>query len=209
MILSEFVSYFKSIKGRKIIFAMICVSCLLTVILAKQSVSGYHCIVIEDDIPSPFSDDHCIQKINKLLSKKREFVVEIAWSNERLLSAMNDIIGDAKDGEFKNEGAMLRGIGSFVHSAVNKGKDSMFATALSHCAWNIADNLSADKWFDASEWSMDLIACGTAFDWKEAITQSILWGTASGLINGGIAAAKQIKIVKWTYSPNKAVKTKE
>merc|ERR1712154_409889 len=106
-----------------------------------------------------------------------------------------------KQGEFKNEGVMLRGIESFLQSALTKGGGAMLTTALSHCAWNIVDNLAMDKWFDASEWGMDLITCGTAFDWKEMATQSILWGTASGFINGGIAASKQIKIEKWTYSP--------
>lgn len=170
---------------------------LLTLIFnLSLSVSDYQCIVIEDDIPSPFNANHCLQKIEKLIARRSEFKVEIAWSNEYLLSSLNEM---AKDGEFTIESAMHRGIESFVDSALKKGKGAILTTALSHCVWHIIDNLAEwNKWFDATEWSMNLIHCINS-NWKEVM----LWGTASGIINGGIAASKQIKIKKLKYTPNK------
>eukprot|EP00483_Globobulimina_turgida_P010296 UN10315 len=65
------------------VFAFVAV--IVFIFLNNDCVEGYDCIVIEDDIPSPFTDNHCIQKVEKLLLKDREFILEIASPNEQLL----------------------------------------------------------------------------------------------------------------------------
>ena len=39
------------------------------------------------------------------------------------------------------------------------------------------------------------------------ITQSIVWGGASGVVNGGLKAYKETKIIKWTYLPQHTTKS--
>lgn len=165
-------------------------------------VDAYYCVVIEDEIPSPFTDQHCIDKVELLLSRRKSFAVEISTSNQELVTKLNNIINEKQYiGNFKNEGTVSRAFSSFKNEGFKQGATATITTALGYCAWNIVDNFRKDKFFNLAEWTMDIIHCGKNFNIYEMITQSLVWGGASGVVNGGLKAYKETKIIKWTYSP--------
>eukprot|EP01084_Bolivina_argentea_P287317 493000_1 len=85
-------------------------------------VDGYHCILIEDEIPSPFTDKHCVEKVKKLVAKQSEFSVEIASSNKPLLLEIKNIINNNNYiGEFINEGTLSRAFESFISEGIKQG----------------------------------------------------------------------------------------
>eukprot|EP00483_Globobulimina_turgida_P000793 UN00794 len=102
---------------------------------------------------------------------------------------------------------MQRTFGSFIHETIKQGIPTTVTSALAYCAWNIVDNFGKDKMFNLYEWVKDISVCGKSFNWKEMMTHSVIWGTASGVVSGGVKAYKEIKIVKWTYSTFKPPKT--
>ena len=168
---------------------------------------SYHCIVIEDNIPSPFTDDHCIQKIKLLLLKETTFSVEIISNANSLLTQLNTIINevnidDKYSGKFVNEGSMYRAFESFKEEGLKQGTTATITTALGFCAWNIVDNFGRHKILNIKEWIQDILSCGQSLNWNEIISQSILWGSASGLVNGVITAYKEVQIIKWSYLPS-------
>ena len=166
-------------------------------------VSGYHCVVIEDDIPSPFTDKNCIQKVQLLLDRTTPFSLEIATSNNKLLSNIKAIINKENGynnyiGNFKNEGVMYRAVKSFTSQGLKQGATATLTTALGYCAWNIVDNFSFEKLSKPMILIYDILSCNN-INWKDVISQSIVWGSASGVVKGGLEAYQEIKIIKWTY----------
>ena len=144
-------------------------NCTWIIILALalvhyRTVSGYHCVVIEDDIPSPFTDKHCIQKIRALLFKKSGFSVEVAASNHALISDIIETVNShAFGGEFISDGVELRAAKSFAAESLQKSVSATLSTAIGYCLWNIVDNLRREKVFDFREWAMDICDCGHSF----------------------------------------------
>ena len=158
--------------------------------------SAYYCVVIEDEIPSPFSEQHCIQKVQNLLSKRRAFSVEIAASNEQLVSEMTKVMS------MEPEGPMIRALSSFIGESLKQTATTSITTAFGYCLWNIVDNLRREKLLDFREWVQDILVCGNSFDWKEMLTQSAVWGAASGVTHGGFKGLVELSIVSWTYAPS-------
>ena len=184
---------------KSFVLSLIIVSC----ICLNDIADAYYCVVIEDAIPSPFTDQHCIEKIQLLLSRHKSFSVEISASNKDLVTKLNNIINDENQyiGYFKNEGSISRAFSSFKNEGLKQGATATITTALGYCAWNIVDNFRKDKFFNLAEWIMDITHCGKNFNIYEMVTQSLVWGGASGVVNGGLKAYKETKIIKWTYSP--------
>ena len=89
----------------------------------------------------------------------------------------------------------------FATEGLKQGGTATLTTALGYCAWNIVDNFGRDKLFNLKEWIKDILSCGQGFNWNEMISQSLVWGAASGVVNGGIKAYQEIKIMRWSYSP--------
>ena len=181
----------------------------LAIVLAlsvPHKVDAYHCVVIEDDIPAPFTDKHCILKIRALLLKQTEFSVEIAASNQGLISQITDTVQSHSHrfgGEFITEEPSVRAAKSFATESLQKTVSATLSTAIGYCVWNIIDNLRGQKVFDLREWAMDIFDCGHSFDWKEMMTQAAVWGTASGTVHGAMKAMEEINIVKLTYKTQK------
>ena len=179
---------------------------LFTSILALHAAicHAYHCVVIEDDIPSPFMDAHCVEKVQRLLSRHTAFSVEIAVANKPLLSRISGIVAsNAHAGVFQSDGSNTRALRTFVGEGLKQTAKASITTALGYCLWNIADNLRTDKLFDLTEWTMDVLACGHSFHWKAAFLQSLAWGSMTGVTDGGFRAFNELNIAKWTYSPRR------
>lgn len=180
-------------------FWIITIALILTV---QCKVAAYHCVVIEDDIPAPFTDTHCLLKIRALLLKQTEFSVEIAASNQGLITDIQDIVKSNRfGGELIIEDPTVRAAKSFAAESLPKSMSATLSTAIGYCVWNIIDNIRGHKVFDFREWALDIFDCGHAFDWKEMMAQAAIWGTASGTVHGAMKAMEEVNIVKLAYKP--------
>mmetsp|Transcript_5312 Transcript_5312/g.8727 ORF Transcript_5312/g.8727 Transcript_5312/m.8727 type:complete len:200 (+) Transcript_5312:36-635(+) len=184
------------------------VCCFLT-----AHTNAYPCIITEDSIPAPYNAKHCIMKIKTLLARQSaSFSVEIVKSDETLRSNMNEIAEKKRisfDGELVREKELYRELKAFSEEGVKNGVTTALSTALGMCALSIVDNFRGSKMWNLKEWIDDIMRCGKEFDWNAMFVSSIVWGTSSAAVNGGLASFQQSKIEKWTYYPYSEEKCKK
>ena len=166
-------------------------------------VSTDSCIVIEDDIPSLFTHKNCIKKFQLLLARTTPFSVEIAPSNDILLSTIEAIINKENGynyiGYFKNEGVTYRAVKSFTSRGLRHSESerdiNTLTTTLAYCAWNIVDNFSLEKFYKPLILVYDILSCGDT----DIVLQSIVFISAKGAVKGVLEEYQEIKTIKWTY----------